>query len=186
MYAYSEQIERQDGRDWTPAYNPEFVAKVHAKRREQQRKEREREIRERRARLDAAFERARAEARREKQKKIKQALQQAERAQARKDAARERLATLGKTSETTDLLRFAEMEIARYGMTINEFRSDRSRKADRIEIRRAVAVSIYVKFPKVSLPRIGKILGIDHSSVLNHVKKAGVWRNPGRPGTNHS
>lgn len=182
-YAEPKTIEQQDRKDWTPSYNPEFVAKVHAKRRAKVQADRERAILERRARFESSLRQSRDRARRAKRDAMMKALKKAERAQQQMDAVRERLFVVGKTEQTTDLLRFAEAEIAKFGVTVREFREDKSRRAETVAMRYALAVAMYVKFPDASLPRIGKILGLHHTTVMHSVKKAGVWRNPGRPGS---
>lgn len=185
MYAYSEQIERQDGRDWTPAYNPEFVAKVHAKRRQEKIALEKRLAAERHARIEAAAA--------EEKKRVRTLLDHERQLRDEREKERELLtqseaeaAALEQAKGRPSVLRYCELEALKHGTTLRAVRDDKSRRLSVMVVKRSIIAAIYSEFPDLSLSRIARIFDIDRTSVLNHVKKAGVWRNPGRPGENNS
>lgn len=60
-----------------------------------------------------------------------------------------------------------------HGLTVRDLRGDR-RSAPYVRARREAIVAIKAAFPAISLPRIGSLMGRDHTTILHHLRKAGV------------
>lgn len=188
MYEYAEPQSVEDiDKPYFAGYNPAFVAQVLHRRREAKRLQLEEKLRAKRERLEAARQFAKEASREaraaQRQVELEQAKRSAEKASKLVEIALERMSVVDEDAPKTDMWIFAEQETRLYGYSLRELRELKTRKADIVLIKRAVVVAVYNAYPDVSLTRIGNLLALDHTSVLNHVKKAGVWRNPGRPGT---
>jgi chromosomal replication initiation ATPase DnaA len=62
----------------------------------------------------------------------------------------------------------------RAGVTVAEFTGSR-RTASMTEIRRAAMARVYRECPELSLPEIGRGFGRDHTTILHHLREAGVY-----------
>lgn len=173
-----------DASTWTPGLNPEFVARVHAKRREERRNARTQELR-----------RIRAENERQRVNEAKAALAINAKLQAEDlEKQRERIENMSASAKA--LLRAKADGLKTVNQIIAETAFEHNGTVEEIvgpsQIKRICAmrhiamVRAYIERPDLSLKRIGMYFNRDHTSVFNAVKKSGVWRNPGRTYENRS
>lgn len=189
--------------DFYCGYNPEFVARVHAKRREARRREdaerlrrmkeeNERKRREaERQRKENAMRRAREQIQREREeieatrKRFEKDIQ-SEKAEI--EAQRDRFENMARRAADTirakekGLRPVSEIILAKaieHGITPGDIMG-KSRQQKIVNARHEAMAEAYVERPDLSLIQIGRHFKRDHTSVLHAVKVRGVWRNPGR------
>jgi chromosomal replication initiation ATPase DnaA len=169
---------KQDCGNFHCGYNPEFVAKVYAKRREANRKKKEAELQ----RMKVRSERQRQE---DAERRAKERMQ---REREEIEAQRERFECMARRAK--DTIKAKEnglpsvtqiiMECAlKYNIEPTDI-IEKSRYYPIKEARFDAMARAYVERPDLSLNQIGKHFKRDHTSVLHAVKVRGVWRNPGR------
>lgn len=150
-------------------YNPEFAAKVYAKRRSdekrKQKNERERRYYEANRQLPEP---------REFNAHVVVYLQ--------RKLAQEIGVPVASAVMKRSVSNIIRDTAKKYDLRASDLKGDR-RNQSIIAARHEAMVTAYLERPDLSLPQLGNQFNRDHTSVLHAVKKAGVWRNPAKAAT---